>query len=830
MRTIQRFSFRENAEYKIAPEAPACASAAPPSSSFTPDMKCSVPWRRGVETLNTSLSRKSIMRCSSEKATGLLYAVYWCLFGALRLTASFEQWNPARMEVSLRLNYFPLPPLFTLSVPVFYRQGLHAYGLSAWSFTARINAIDENKQPVSFFLKPELVPKPLARGKLKNANPPAYFFLIEFKDFVPGLPDPVRLGARLAAMHQNSISLDGNFGFHLQTYDGARLQAVAPDKSWTSFFGKLVAEAYRQDAGTNGVWPELEIVHRRAQSHLIPRLIGALESDGRSVKPTLIHGDLWDGNISVDANIGDPWIFDSAVYYAHNEMEIGIWRAERHQLKAKQYRREYLRNYEASEPEDEWDDRNILYSAKTNFMHSACFAGSPARQSAFNDMVMLIQKYVPWEAGSEEWRQINHTQDGAILIAHFFICYYEQYQTVSYLWGYQAKKQTIKVDNINYGILENLHDALVRIRLPDVETILWTDALCINQVDVTEKIQQVSIMHHIYRKCSCCFMWLGEVNVDGDMGRTAIEQAAVALDLLRFVAGEAGGNLPPNLTNQEARICAGKALEAMMGTAWWSRIWTVQEGCLLPEGKFFWGPLEISRKTVYHAAKNMVDGRWPSHLPFRDIFSGGTTDPFAPAVLGWRGERHVTTGLPTWALDFMGPSGGKDQTSRVWSHAHFLLEFTADRGLPRLDRDNLTANDESLLYINKSYIDRILVRGDYVLEESENYKVSLADLEVVIGRWRELVRKFTEARLDALNLMGGLRQAAARGMMSAFDNLVEGELLSEGMRSVQGVNRRTEWKREMCKIQALFITESGYIGLGPPNMEESDEVWVLSGG
>lgn len=230
-------------------------------------------------------------------------------------------------------------------------------------------------------LQPELVPRPLAQGKLKDANPPTYFFLIEFKEFVPGLPDPVRLGARLAAMHRNSTSPDGNFGFHLQTYDGARLQTVAPAKSWTTFFGKLLAEAYRQDTETNGVWPELETVHRRVQSHLIPRLIGALESEGRSVKPTLIHGDLWDGNVGVEANTGDPWIFDSAVYYAHNEMEIGIWRAERHQLKAKQFRREYLRNCEPSEPEDEWDDRNILYSAKTNFMHSACFTGSPARKS-----------------------------------------------------------------------------------------------------------------------------------------------------------------------------------------------------------------------------------------------------------------------------------------------------------------------------------------------------------------------------------------------------------------------------------------------------------------
>ncbi|KAM0814800.1 putative Fructosamine kinase-domain-containing protein [Seiridium cardinale] len=314
---------------------------------------------------------------------------------------------------------------------------VHAYGLSEWSFTARIGAIGRNGSSISFFLKyvagdlgkhqlegefvgmtelhklqPELVPKPLAWGKLKDTNVPAYFFLIEFKNLVPGLPDPVKLGARLAAMHQNSASPDGHFGFHIQTYDGARLQAVAPDKSWTTFFGNLVAEAYRQDAETNGVWPELEIVHRRAQSHLIPRLIGALESEGRSVKPTLIHGDLWDGNIGVDANTGDPWIFDSAVYYAHNEMELGIWRAERHQLRAQQYRNEYLRNYEASEPKEEWDDRNILYSAKTNFMHSACFAGSPARRLTFNDMIMLIQKYTPWEGNSEEWRWISHTQDG----------------------------------------------------------------------------------------------------------------------------------------------------------------------------------------------------------------------------------------------------------------------------------------------------------------------------------------------------------------------------------------------------------------------------------
>ncbi|RYP51056.1 hypothetical protein DL768_003556 [Monosporascus sp. mg162] len=281
-----------------------------------------------------------------------------------------------------------------------------SYGVSAWSFTAKITAVDSIGKPTSFFLKyvagdlgkrqlkgefagmselsnlaPDLVPKPIAWGKLRNPALAVYFLIIEFKHFVPGFPDAAKLGAKLAAMHMKSVSPNGKFGFHIQTYDGARIQSVGWDDSWTSFFSKLLAEAYRQDTETNGIWPELDTTYRRVQSHLIPRLIGALEADGRKVTPRLIHGDLWDGNIGVEAGTGDPWIFDCAAYYAHNEMELGIWRAERHQMRAKAYRREYLRHCEPSEPEEEWDDRNRLYSAKTNFMHSAIFPGSPARRS-----------------------------------------------------------------------------------------------------------------------------------------------------------------------------------------------------------------------------------------------------------------------------------------------------------------------------------------------------------------------------------------------------------------------------------------------------------------
>ncbi|CAJ2500692.1 Uu.00g035450.m01.CDS01 [Anthostomella pinea] len=280
---------------------------------------------------------------------------------------------------------------------------------AAWSFTAKIDAVNSSGVATPIFLKyvagdlgkaqlegeytgmsdlhrlaPNLVPRPIAWGKLKNSVLTTYFALIEFKQFVPGLPDPAKLGARLAAMHAKSASPNGKFGFHLQTYDGARIQAVGWDDSWTSFFSKLLAEAYHQDTETNRLWKELDI------------------SEGRKLTPVLIHGDLWDGNIANDSENGDPWIFDCAAYYAHNEMELGIWRAERHQMRAEVFREEYLRNFKASEPKNEWDGRNRLYSAKTNFMHSACFAGSPARRLAFSDMAQLVQKYVPWDRDSPE--------------------------------------------------------------------------------------------------------------------------------------------------------------------------------------------------------------------------------------------------------------------------------------------------------------------------------------------------------------------------------------------------------------------------------------------
>ena len=68
------------------------------------------------------------------------------------------------------------------------------------------------------------------------------------------------------------------------------------------------------------------------------------------------------------------------MYAAHNEYEIGNWRAPRHRLSNKSYIRNYKRNFPVSEPEEEWDARNLLYSLRYDLATYLHYPGSNLRQ------------------------------------------------------------------------------------------------------------------------------------------------------------------------------------------------------------------------------------------------------------------------------------------------------------------------------------------------------------------------------------------------------------------------------------------------------------------
>ena len=47
-------------------------------------------------------------------------------------------------------------------------------------------------------------------------------------------------------------------------------------------------------------WPEFDAVCDLTLAKVVPRLLLPLQSEGRTLKPCLMHGDCWDGNTAMD--------------------------------------------------------------------------------------------------------------------------------------------------------------------------------------------------------------------------------------------------------------------------------------------------------------------------------------------------------------------------------------------------------------------------------------------------------------------------------------------------------------------------------------------------
>lgn len=144
-------------------------------------------------------------------------------------------------------------------------------------------------------------------------------------------------------------------------------------------------------------WPEFDSVCKITLGNVVPRLLLPLQSEGRVLKPCLVHGDCWDGNTALDANTGAAFIFDACSFYGHNEYDTGNWRAPRHRLSNPAYIREYKLHFPPSPPEEDWDARNLLYSLTFNIGNAIYIPGSDQRQVVFDDMVTLCKMFCPAE-------------------------------------------------------------------------------------------------------------------------------------------------------------------------------------------------------------------------------------------------------------------------------------------------------------------------------------------------------------------------------------------------------------------------------------------------
>jgi hypothetical protein len=82
----------------------------------------------------------------------------------------------------------------------------------------------------------------------------------------------------------------------------------------------------------------------------------------------------------------------------------------------------------------------------------------------------------------------------------------KMFKALSYTWGDLTKESSVMLDGHQFPVTENLHAAMSRLRNliksaanPDriVPSFWWIDTICINQDDILERNQQVSVMTRI---------------------------------------------------------------------------------------------------------------------------------------------------------------------------------------------------------------------------------------------------------------------------------------------------------------------------------------------
>ena len=172
--------------------------------------------------------------------------------------------------------------------------GLHAIADTGAIGTVKVLGIGTDPQGFSFLLQEFVIP-----GK-KN------------RDYWE------RLGAELYAMHSAPVPAgkegDG-FGFGADNFIGSRRQKNTWTDQWIPFF-----RDYRLRPQLKAAERWLDQRDRKLADSMLEHLDQYLIEPKA---PSLIHGDLWAGNVMTGSD-GRAWIIDPAAYYGHPEADLAM--------------------------------------------------------------------------------------------------------------------------------------------------------------------------------------------------------------------------------------------------------------------------------------------------------------------------------------------------------------------------------------------------------------------------------------------------------------------------------------------------------------------------
>lgn len=179
------------------------------------------------------------------------------------------------------------------------------------------------------------------------------------------------------------------------------------------------------------------------------------------------------------------------------------------------------------------------------------------------------------------------------------------YTALSYVWGDQAVVTSITCNGKPLNVTKNLRLALRHLRHTEVAVVLWIDQLCINQQDLQERAQQVTLMSKIYQHAWSTLVWLGEA---ADSSNDTIETIKTISATLRHQPSERAPD-PEEFERMHLPI-PGSAkwseLNSFLCRPWFHRVWIIQEVVLSRNVQFMCGKKCISWWDLSLSADLMV--------------------------------------------------------------------------------------------------------------------------------------------------------------------------------------------------------------------------------
>jgi len=165
------------------------------------------------------------------------------------------------------------------------------------------------------------------------------------------------LGIGLAHLH---LTQRETFGLESDNFIASLYQKNPDTEDWLDFFIEQRLEPLLGKAYFDRLIP-LDFLKKFQE--IYPKLEGIFPKE----KPSLVHGDLWSGNV-IPTDSGEPSLIDPAIYFGHREMDLAFSRL------FGGFDRQFYDSYESALPlEPEFESRIGVYNLYPLLVHLNLF-------------------------------------------------------------------------------------------------------------------------------------------------------------------------------------------------------------------------------------------------------------------------------------------------------------------------------------------------------------------------------------------------------------------------------------------------------------------------